>query len=1216
MISKQLRILIISLLSIAILLLGFISSYNNYIENIKNQQKNLIEKINTIKSNLDALEIIQLGGNLSDTNNQSYLSLQQKLTALNNSNTDVRYIYLMGMRDSVLFFYIDSQADNRMNFDKSNLALPGEIYKDAPKEFYKAYYNQSELICGPYEDKWGEFISIVTPIKNPKNKEIIALIGVDVLYDDFISVFQVKTLTPILFSVLIILVFIIIYLLFGQKFFEDNEKLQNLTKIKNSLNHFRESVIIVNKNLEIFYINPAASFIIQSISGFNLKEFDNLLPIFNEGLSNDISHKITEIFKSGINPEDFNGFYTQIKDKRVFIKISPIFSKDNEIEQLILNIVQSPKSKPAIDKEDDFNEEKLILEHINEVVWQLNFEGVIISVSNSVNNLLGYDVETLVFGNIERILSQNSYLKLKNTLQRIYETGRKTSKLEEILLILQVFRPNKQLLDVEVRLIMKSNKSNEPVGVILVMRKVNENIDAILELYETKKAIQTYFNHIPGVIYRCAIDRNWTMKFISNGCYDLTGFQVEDFIDNKTIAFNDIILPEYKELLWSKWQKVIEKGGLFEGQYQITTAQGNVKWVFEKGRCVYDENGLPVALEGFILDVSDKIKSEELLKRNEQRFRDYLESTSLAIFVTDSEGLIKDFNKSLSNMTGIEKINLYNKPFFELVDADFLERSKMFFENLKNRQIIETVVKIKTKNSSLYVSVYASHVYESQYIFYLINNQELINKNNQLIGKINELSQSIELLPMPVYIINTTNRITIAKSKLANENIQNSICPCSVLKEGPDFVCNLIHKKCSINQMLDSKEIVVSSFSESFNDITKFYKVVVAPVFSDENHGTVSHALVTVFDETKIITLENKLSAASKSLDNMFTSHFLNIQSLIQKIQILMSGETIEANPYLRQSLNHEYQNANFLSSLFLSKETGANIVFSPSKLILTVFENVKKQKSFFVANQFFFFDDLPENYLLNFSEQSLKLLLELTLNYSVSHSVNHKIKIKQFEGADNHLFFDFIFKVDDLCYNQIEKFKTIDIFTLFQTLDQNHQSVFDFAFLKKICSCIDVKIDLFLQKSNYIICRFAIKNNMENHNKTGLLEKSIQNVFIINSDKEILYYQTEVLSPLFKNIKVYSDYLLFIKELMHLSNEERPNIIIIDDFVNNVNAIDILKKIKSEKLFPNTHVIITHPCFNLPDLNSDNYYNEISISLLSVPYLKNDLLGSVQAKI
>jgi PAS domain-containing protein len=60
-------------------------------------------------------------------------------------------------------------------------------------------------------------------------------------------------------------------------------------------------------------------------------------------------------------------------------------------------------------------------------------------------------------------------------------------------------------------------------------------------LKESERRQAVFLSHLPGLAYRCNYDRKRTMQYVSNGCYDLTGYHPESLIGNKDISFKDII---------------------------------------------------------------------------------------------------------------------------------------------------------------------------------------------------------------------------------------------------------------------------------------------------------------------------------------------------------------------------------------------------------------------------------------------------------------------------------------------------------------------------------------------------------------------------------------------------------------------------------------------------------------------------------------------------
>lgn len=108
------------------------------------------------------------------------------------------------------------------------------------------------------------------------------------------------------------------------------------------------------------------------------------------------------------------------------------------------------------------------------------------------------------------------------------------------------------------------------------------------------------------------------MQYVSDGCLDLTGYMPESLMNNKDQSFSDIIAPEYRDMLWRKSERDLENALSFRYEYEILTASGTRKWVMELGQGIYDEWGKVEALEGIIVDISDRKAFETTLKYNSE----------------------------------------------------------------------------------------------------------------------------------------------------------------------------------------------------------------------------------------------------------------------------------------------------------------------------------------------------------------------------------------------------------------------------------------------------------------------------------------------------------------------------------------------------------------------------------------------------------------------
>ncbi|MBO9997718.1 MAG: PAS domain-containing protein [Cyanobacteria bacterium SID2] len=138
-------------------------------------------------------------------------------------------------------------------------------------------------------------------------------------------------------------------------------------------------------------------------------------------------------------------------------------------------------------------------------------------------------------------------------------------------------------------------------------------------LAESQRALSTLMSNLPGMAYRCLSDRVWTMQFVSEGCYELTGHPPEELIDNAQLSYDDLIDPEDRERVRQEVRVALLEERPFKIVYRIQVATGDLKWVWEQGRGVYKPEQGIWSIEGFIADITDRKQSEEILKAEREK---------------------------------------------------------------------------------------------------------------------------------------------------------------------------------------------------------------------------------------------------------------------------------------------------------------------------------------------------------------------------------------------------------------------------------------------------------------------------------------------------------------------------------------------------------------------------------------------------------------------
>jgi PAS domain S-box-containing protein len=111
------------------------------------------------------------------------------------------------------------------------------------------------------------------------------------------------------------------------------------------------------------------------------------------------------------------------------------------------------------------------------------------------------------------------------------------------------------------------------------------------------------------------------MEFVSGGCLDLTGYASEDLVLNHTVSYGSLLIPEDRQRVSDEVQKGVSLHQPFQMEYRITDQAGQVRWVWEQGRGVFNDEGVLVALEGYITNNSEHKRAEDALRQANKKLK-------------------------------------------------------------------------------------------------------------------------------------------------------------------------------------------------------------------------------------------------------------------------------------------------------------------------------------------------------------------------------------------------------------------------------------------------------------------------------------------------------------------------------------------------------------------------------------------------------------------
>ena len=151
----------------------FTTFVTRYGENL--EKKELLLLAATAASSFDVETVRMLRGNLSDIGTDVFVQVRARLIRIRQANPESRFVYLLAPKNNQVIFLADAEPS-----DSEDYSPPGEEYQEAPHNVYQTFTGKQPLIEGPYQDRWGEWVTGLAPIVYPRTGQVVAVLGIDI----------------------------------------------------------------------------------------------------------------------------------------------------------------------------------------------------------------------------------------------------------------------------------------------------------------------------------------------------------------------------------------------------------------------------------------------------------------------------------------------------------------------------------------------------------------------------------------------------------------------------------------------------------------------------------------------------------------------------------------------------------------------------------------------------------------------------------------------------------------------------------------------------------------------------------------------------------------------------------------------------------------------------------------------------------------------------
>jgi two-component system cell cycle sensor histidine kinase/response regulator CckA len=161
--------------------------------------------------------------------------------------------------------------------------------------------------------------------------------------------------------------------------------------------------------------------------------------------------------------------------------------------------------------------------------------------------------------------------------------------------------------------------------------------------------------------------------YISPTCVALSGYSPEEFRASPKLL-DEIVHPDDRQRWEQHKHETFADGSHRALEFRIINKEGQTRWVSHVCGPVYDEAGEYLGVRGSNRDITDRKRSDEVLRESVSLLHAIVSAAKEAMIAIGEEGLVAIFNPAAEKMFGRTREEMIGKPLDSLMPEEYRQR--------------------------------------------------------------------------------------------------------------------------------------------------------------------------------------------------------------------------------------------------------------------------------------------------------------------------------------------------------------------------------------------------------------------------------------------------------------------------------------------------------------------------------------------------------------
>src|ERR1700719_3545753 len=186
--------------------------------------------------------------------------------------------------------------------------------------------------------------------------------------------------------------------------------------------------------------------------------------------------------------------------------------------------------------------------------------------------------------------------------------------------------------------------------------------------HRSERELRDVVNTVPAYVWSTSPEG--AVDFVNDRWLQFTGLALDEAFGWKWEA---VLHPDDRTRVVADWHTAVKNGQAMESEARVRRADGQYCWWFIRNVPLRDETGKLVRWYGTAVDIEDRKRAEQALRKSEERWRSVFENSAIGVALTDLNGRFLATNHVFQAMVGYTEEELRAVNFLDLTHEHYRE---------------------------------------------------------------------------------------------------------------------------------------------------------------------------------------------------------------------------------------------------------------------------------------------------------------------------------------------------------------------------------------------------------------------------------------------------------------------------------------------------------------------------------------------------------------